>query len=236
MQCGALLAIDRNVPPRARLIDDKQFNLATVSGSKETLWHRVYEQCALFGVRLLVLDEIQHLAATGMTFENGEVVKIDLRRSRSTPDALKIILERGTIPTMFVGIEKARKLLIGSTQFSGRISEIALPALNWTIDEDRMEFLKFAGRIAKAMREAGVVKKLPRLVYDDTPRLLFIASKGRFGLLCKILLQSLVIALSESDRELNTEHLRQAVDIVCVSRGELAENPFRHAGVALELA
>lgn len=209
---------------------------APVTGNKATLWFRVYQQCKMFGVRLLVLDEIQHLAATGMTFEGDEITKIDLRRTRSTPDALKVILQRGSIPLMFVGVEKARRLLIGSTQFNGRIDEIPMRNLDWTVDDDRMEFLKFAGRIAKAMETEGLLRKAPRLVYDDTPLQLFVASKGRLGLLCKILKQALTITLSENKaKEMTLEHLRQAVDIVCVSRGEIQENPFKRAITEMEL-
>lgn len=207
---------------------------ASVTGNKATLWHRAYQQCAMFGVKLLVLDEIQHLASTGMKFEGEQITKIDLRRTRSTPDALKVIMQRGSIPVMFVGIEKARRLLIGSTQFNGRIDEIPLRNLDWSSDADRIEFMTFAGRIAKAMETEGLLRKAPRLVYDDTPLHLFIACDGRLGLLCKILAQALVMALVEPEKDMTVEHLSRAVDIVCVSRGEIQENPF-HTGAITEM-
>lgn len=212
---------------------------APVTGNKATLWHRVHRQCKLFGVLLLVLDEIQHLAGTGMKIENGQVVKIDQRRTRSTPDSLKVILQRGSIPLLFVGVMDARKLLIGagSTQFNGRIDEIPMHSLDWTIDEDRNEFLMFSGRVAKAMAAQGLVKSAPRLVHGDTPLKLFIASNGRLGLLCKILKQALTITLSEQASELTLTHLQKAVDIVCVAREEIGENPFNKGAITqMELA
>lgn len=205
-------------------------------GQQGTLWYRAHTLMANMGVKLLVIDEVQHLASTGLRIEDGKVTDQDLRRTRSSPEALKTIMNRGTVPVVFAGTLVAESLLPG-TQFNSRsIEEIRLDPLDWRRNSDQLEFRTFLGEMAIELFQAGFVTELPKLVHGATPLKMYQSSHGRLGLVCRIVHQAMKFVVNENRSALLEEDLTKAVDLF-VAKGEISANPFRASrATTLELA
>lgn len=206
------------------------------NGQQGTLWYRAHTLLKNLGVKLLVIDEVQHLASTGMRIEGGKVVGIDLRRTRSSPEALKTIMNRGTVPVVFAGTEISEVLLPG-TQFNGRATEVInLAPLDWTNKHDQLEFFTFIGNMINKLMESGLLEEVPPLLEGETPMKLYLSSHGRLGLVCKIVQRAMSFVIKGSRGAMAEEDIAKAVDLF-VAQGEISTNPFRLGRKsALELA
>ncbi|WP_439602109.1 AAA family ATPase [Devosia sp.] len=206
-------------------------------GTKATLWGRVYKLIARLGVELLVIDEVQHLANKRIKVtEAGAPIVFDHSRDQNVADTLKVMMIRGSVPLVFMGILQARDLVMASTQFKGRVlDEIGFETPRWAVEKERLDFVSFCGRLALKLKETGLFAEPPPLVHDDIPSRLYVASRGRLGLLCRIVEKATILALTRGDKVLSRKDLEEAVDIIIVGRGELAENPFHGPLKTLEL-
>lgn len=208
----------------------------TVAGQRGHLWKQAFDLIKNTKVKLLVVDEVQHIATRGKVInDEGVVDTVDLRRTRSSPDALKALMNRGTVPVLFSGTKIAATLLSGS-QFNGRaFHQIALKPHNWTIAEDKAEFVRFLGLMALEIEKAGFVDEVPQLVHGQTPRNLYVAAGGRLGFVCKIVQQALLELAFSGRRVMTLTDLSEAVDQF-VALGEADVNPFHATQATLELA
>ncbi|MBU1334193.1 MAG: AAA family ATPase [Alphaproteobacteria bacterium] len=206
-------------------------------GTKATLWRRVYRLITSLGVELLVIDEVQHLANKRIKItETGAPIVFDHSRDQNVADTLKVMMIRGSVPLVFIGILQARDLVMASTQFKGRVlDEIHFETPRWAIEKERLDFMSFCGRLALKLKDTGLFDETPPLVNDDIPSRLYVASRGRLGLLCRIVEKATILALTRGKKVLSRKDLEEAVDIIIVGRGELPENPFHAAPKTLEL-
>lgn len=206
-------------------------------GTKQSLWGRVYKLIRDLGVEMLVIDEVQHLANKRIKMSaTGDQIVFDHSRDQNVADTLKVMMIRGSVPLVFMGILQARDLVMASTQFKGRVlDEIEFETPRWAVEKERLDFMSFCGRLALKLKETGLFEEPPPLVNDDIPSRLYVASRGRLGLLCRIVEKATILALTRGNKVLTRKDLEEAVDIIIVGRGELAENPFHAAPKSLEL-
>lgn len=206
-----------------------------ITGSRAALWKQAYTLLENSSVKLLIIDEIQHIASRGkVVTADGVIDKIDLRLNRSAGDALKTIMNRGTVPVLFCGTRVCTSLLNG-TQFRSRAwHKIELPPLDWTKEGDKAEFRRFLGNLIIAIGESGLIERPKLLLSGQTPIRLSVASSGRLGILCR-LVQHAMLEYARSDRrEMIEDDLVNAVDYL-VAMGECEVNPFRAGRAKLEL-
>jgi hypothetical protein len=206
-------------------------------GTKASLWGRVYKLIAKLKVEMLVIDEVQHLANKRIKVTTeGDAIVFDHARDQNVSDTLKVMMIRGSVPLVFMGILQARDLVFSSTQFKGRVlDEIEFETPRWAVQKERMDFIEFCGRLALKLQETGLFSEPPPLVHGDIPSDLYASSLGRLGLVCRIVEKATILALTRGSTVMERSDLADAVDLVIVSRGELPENPFHGATKTLEL-
>jgi hypothetical protein len=206
------------------------------TGTRQTLWRRALTVLEQNGTELLVIDEVQHLASSKTFITAQQEIRTTFAHSMSVSDTIKVLLIRGAVPVVFVGISQARGHLLPSTQLTGRVvEEIDIPVLDWANSDHQTEFLEFAGRLALEMKKQGLVDHPPRLVYGETPSRLYVACGGRLGMLCRIVEKATILAARDDRRDVTEGDLAHAVDSVCVGRGFISENPFHGKMRKLEL-
>lgn len=206
-------------------------------GTKASLWARVYRLIAALGVEMLVIDEVQHLANKRIKIvTGGNDIVFDHSRDQNVADTLKVMMIRGSVPLVFMGILQARDLVISSTQFKGRVlDEIHFETPRWPVEGERMDFIAFCGRLSLKLQEEGLFAEAPPLVVGDIPSNLYVSSLGRLGLVCRIVEKAAILALTRGSKVMERSDLAEAVDLIIVGRGELAENPFHGLAKTLEV-
>ncbi|MBD9571875.1 TniB family NTP-binding protein [Ensifer sp. ENS08] len=183
---------------------------------------RVYDLMRKCGTELLVIDEIQHLSG-------------DRRRKRSTAvsdatpvtDTMKVMLIRGLVPIVFVGIPEARHHLFGDPQLAERcINELDFKPLDLMKPKERKIFLEYCGRLSLKLHQHEIFEDETDLLNGDIPACLHIVSGGRIGTVSNLVLFASIIAFEQDARCITRDHLVQATDEWAIPKGVIDYNPF----------
>ncbi|WP_457578616.1 AAA family ATPase [Ensifer adhaerens] len=191
-------------------------------GDERAMKRRVYDLMRKCGTELLVIDEIQHLSG-------------DRRRKRSTAvsdatpvtDTMKVMLIRGLVPIVFVGIPEARHHLFGDPQLAERcINELDFKPLDLMKPKERKIFLEYCGRLSLKLHQHEIFEDETDLLNGDIPACLHIVSGGRIGTVSNLVLFASIIAFEQDARCITRDHLVQATDEWAIPKGVIDYNPF----------
>jgi len=152
------------------------------SGSGPVLMRRVYEYLSGTYVdpatgkpmgrqtELVILDELQHLAASRVSRAGGQMEKSNVVISTEVSDTLKTMLIRGLVPMVFVGIPAAREHLTIDRQLTNReMGKIDFSPLRWSSAEDQEIFLEYCIEAAALLREYSLFPDNTDLTEEGIP-------------------------------------------------------------------
>ncbi|KIM00560.1 TniB NTP-binding protein [Paramagnetospirillum magnetotacticum MS-1] len=186
-------------------------------GSVASQTERIYRLIRECEVRLLILDEFQHL------------IDEDKRKIiQTSADWLKSLINMTKVPVLLLGIHKSQRILDYNEQLRRRFSRIIeLHPYDWGIEAHRKDF-------------RGVIKAIAsRLPFDQAPDLwnhsaafaLYQASSGLIGHAIHVIRKASEAAILADETVLSPTRLAEAYDQVIVNllpRGYAAprNNPF----------
>ncbi|WP_343618132.1 TniB family NTP-binding protein [Ralstonia sp.] len=164
------------------------------------------------GVRLIMLDEVQHV------IDRGQSLTIT-----RTADWIKSLESNIEFPIVLVGLSRAKVLLDANEQLRRRFSaSLHLDQFDFSKDEDVLEF---AGLVASFLEAMPIKCDLKPESYDDL-RMLHNATDGRVGYLAKLFMRALMIAYEAHERKIKRSLLTQAFIEAVWSDGVGERNPF----------
>ena len=210
------------------------------SGSGPVLMRRVYEYLSGTYVdpatgkpmgrqtELVILDELQHLAASRVSRAGGQMEKSNVVISTEVSDTLKTMLIRGLVPMVFVGIPAAREHLTIDSQLTNReMGKIDFSPLRWSSAEDQAIFLEYCIEAAALLREYDLFPDDTDLTEEGIPHRLWAASGGCIGVVSRILEEAVFHALDRDATHVQYEDLARAVDTRAIPNNMCTYNPFR---------
>lgn len=153
-------------------IGDPRFASGTENAKTIRLKHLMRE----VSTNMVVLDEFQHF------FDKGSQTVM-----HHVADWLKILADESRCALVVAGLPTCKAVIDQNEQLAGRFAApIVMPRFNWTVDEDRQEFIA----ILQAFDEViATVLDCPLLATDDMAFRCFCSTGGLVGILSKFLRQ-----------------------------------------------
>lgn len=186
-----------------------------MSGNEQVLKIRAFNALKRFKVQILFVDEIQHLK-----FGGGVRAEVT--------DILKLMLDMGIVPIVFLGTEDAEKIFNSNIQLSSRLfAPNDLKPLDPTIQSDRELFASFVRRLEAAVVSLEI---LPEQSDFQTLGLLpglFEASEGIVGRVSRLFEAALSLALHRGAHKLEPFDIALATETYGLNNLLLTHNPFR---------
>lgn len=183
-------------------------------GTEETLQKRAYEALRRFGVRLLIVDEVQHLA-----FRSTE--------RNHTTDTLKRVLDDGLCPLCLVGTDEGRTFLNSNPQLSNRLHPPCnLPPLLGN-GSDRRILKDYVGQLDRAMVDSGLTSQLTALTDRHVAACLLAVSGGVLGRISNLVRAALAGALLRGADRIEICDLSAATASWAVEQDLIDYDPFR---------
>lgn len=164
------------------------------------------------GVRLLLLDDFQHLVDKGqdvVLYESAECLK-------------EILITKG-VGIVAAGLEDARKVVLSDEQLIRRSPKpILVPRYDWKDDSSQDELV---GLLAEMQHRMSAFD-LPLLDHPDMALRMYLASGGLLGYIADILAQATWDALDHKLRKITMKDLAKARDLVLFDDPTPGGNPF----------
>lgn len=164
------------------------------------------------GVRLLLLDDFQHLVDKGqdiVLYESAECLK-------------EILITKG-VGIVAAGLEDARRVVLSDEQLIRRSPKpILVPRYDWIDDSSQDELV---GLLAEMRRRMSAFD-LPLLEHPDMALRIYLASGGLLGYVADILAQATWDAIDQKRRKITMNDLARARDLAFFNDPTPNENPF----------
>lgn len=187
-------------------------------GTADTLLQRAYDLLRKHGVELVVIDEIQQLAG-GMD--------IDRRTGSKATNTLKIMLIRGLVPMVFMGLDKAEGLMEDDQLSGRRISRLNIGALNPADISDCNAFREYCGKTGILLKKIGIFQERSNFVSDYIVDCIFEVSKGFLGIASRLMMHASFRARALSAPSVTVDHLSYATDLWAIRERKIIDrNPF----------
>lgn len=172
------------------------------------------------GVEIIFIDEAQHLK--GSAFAGTSSKAEDATEVQNT---LKNIITNGW-PIVFVGTQEAAKVVF-ERQIGLRTEKpIEYGPLKVGNDGDELEFIKFCAILGGKLAEHEVLPFPANLLANDIAADLMIASGGRYGVACDIVLRAVEEAYELETFKLNREIFERVVEDFSLRNKVCSYNPF----------
>jgi len=195
-------------------LGDKHTNV----GNLEILTQRAEEFIAHFGVELLIVDEVQHLANTRT--DSGEVT-----------DELKAFMDAGLVPVVFAGNEESLRFFEDNNQLAARLGiPLELSPTDVRTRSDAVLFKTFCVQLDEAMVDAGATKMPSDFHKAEIIKALLVASSGHIGRVCRIVGAALDHAARRDANFVEVYDLSHAVRHLAIPSQWVQKNPFPEAG------
>lgn len=195
-------------------------------GTSGSLMQRAYDWMRKAGTELLIIDEIQSLSTNRTRRADGS--RGEFARSTEVTDGLKIMLIRGLVPIVLVGVEEARHYLFGDPQLAARcIEEVNFQPLRFERSDEQKMFIEFCGQYGCLLEQAGLFEEPANLVVGDVPWCLHEASGGMLGMATNIIDCAAIAAAERGEQRVCREHLEIAIDEYSITKGYIDYNPIR---------
>ncbi len=194
---------------------DKLGDSSPESGSEQALKRRVLDYLERLGVELLIIDEVQHLN-----------YRISARND--VTDALKVFLDAGVVPIVFLGTEDAASMFRRNLQLSSRLlPPCDLLPLDKTDPQDRQTLATFVSRLNLEIVRLGILAAEGAVTDPITLGCLYEASSGVIGRVATVFETAMEIAVRRGATRIETYDLALAVDRWAVGQAFVMVNPFR---------
>ncbi|WP_206378795.1 TniB family NTP-binding protein, partial [Sphingomonas sanguinis] len=183
-------------------------------GTEEVLQKRSYLGLRERGVKLLIIDEVQHL------------------QYRSTPrsdvtDTLKRVLDDAICPLVFIGIDDAAPFLNANKQLANRLHPPCdLPPLDIWNETQRATFKAYAHGLDKALVDSGLTTRLSGLAKGNRLTCLMAVSNGVLGRVSNLVRSALAEALSRNAEMIEVCDLSAATQSWAMVQGFIDYDPF----------
>lgn len=187
-------------------------------GTEEVFQQRAYMALRRKNVRLLVIDEIQHL-----TFRSSE--------RNDTTDTLKRVLDDALCPLMFIGTDDATAFLNHNKQLANRLHPPCdLPPLKRHDPNDQRIFKTYVTGLDRALVEKGLTRRPSKLSDSRALSCLFEVSGGVLGRVSNLVRVALENSLLRQADFIEVADLSAATASWAVAQDFIDYDPFR-AGV-----
>lgn len=186
-------------------------------GNELTLKRRMLEYFVRFGVELLIVDEVQHL-----NHRNG--LKSDIT------DTLKVLLDEGVVPIVFMGMPEAEAMFKRNLQLNGRLlPPCDLNPLDSKRAADRDLFARFVSYLDQTIVDQGILPNLSDFEGAGLIGALFEVSDGVIGRVSRLLQVALEAALRRGAHCVERSDVSWAVDHWAVPQAFVKSNPLTRA-------
>lgn len=183
-------------------------------GTEELLQKRSYEGLRRLGVKLLVIDETQHL-------------KFRSTHRNDITDTLKRVLDDALCPIMFIGTDDAVSLLNDNKQLANRLHPPCdLPPLDVREAADRRIFKDYVLGIDDGLVEAGLMSRISRLGEKRRLSCLMEISGGVLGRVSNLVRAALAEAVGRGAEIVEVCDLAAATSSWAIAQEFIDYNPF----------
>jgi hypothetical protein len=213
------IQLERHATARKLYISllDEMGDSAPDRGTEQALKRRVLAWLRMLGVELIIIDEVQHLVSRGQA-------------RNDITDALKVFLDSGVAPIVFLGTEVAEAMFRRDLQLSGRLlPPCDLFPLDRSRPEDRQLLFTFVEQLNRAIVHAEILAEPGKVCEPRTLGCLHDASKGVIGRVASLFEVAIEIALRRGATRVETYDLALAVDRWAIPQGFVDVNPFRQS-------
>lgn len=184
------------------------------SGNEVALRNRAFTALRRFGTLLLIIDEVQHL-----NYQRN--VRSDVT------DSLKLILDNGVVPIVFLGTEDAEDLFTRNLQLSGRLlPPCDFAPLKRTDPRDRELFAGFVAALDQQLVATGLTARPSGLADPWIRGCLHEVTDGVIGRVSRLMAVALEISLRRSAEMIEAYDLSLAVERWAMP-AFVKHNPFR---------
>ncbi|RMC98545.1 transposase [Aquitalea palustris] len=179
---------------------------------------RLFELLKRCNVRLIILDEFQHLVERGTR-----------QRIETVADAIKSLINQTALPFILVGMPAACAVLEYSPQLAGRFPLSAeIPLFDWL--EQPTSFERLLNCFEKALPFAK-----PSGFGDETmPARFYLATGGNFRSFTTLIRDASRSALMQDCARIEREHLIRSFNTLLAANRRLRANPFQESNTAIE--
>jgi hypothetical protein len=201
------------------------------AGARELL-RRVYAYLEHFGVELLIIDELHHLARTVRERSDGKVSRDGPVLNTTIPNTWKAMLNEGVVPMVLIGIPESRPHLFNHSELKSRLyKEIDFSPIKVEAIEMLSVFATFCGQLALKIVEHQLFGEVPDFLSGDIPACLHEVSGGRIGEVAAFVSAACEYAAAERAQTVTVKHLSAAADGWAIPLGRATSNPFRNYGL-----
>lgn len=184
------------------------------SDTEETLRQRAYRAIQRLGIKLIIIDEVQHL---------------DTARGRGdVTDSLKRILDDGIVPLALLGVNDAEPMLRRNDQLANRMLPPAdIVPLSAGQTQDRRDFEGFLSRLDAGMLQAKLVRRLSKFDEVLTAACLMEVTQGILGRATNLIRIAYRRSICRSADHVEICDLAWATSDWAIKQSLAVHNPFR---------
>ncbi|HIC46204.1 MAG TPA: DEAD/DEAH box helicase [Methylophaga aminisulfidivorans] len=183
-----------------------------LKGSLPAIRKRLYKYIAVAEVKLIILDEFQHLISS-----KSKKVLNDIA------DTIKTIINETKVPVILVGTTKANEVFVENPEMARRISEkIRLKPFSISSEEELKTYRKFLAHIDKSLPFI----KLSNLAQLEMSIRFFAASNGYIDDTMRIIQDAGYSAIHANKDAINLEDLADAFENNPGQNQQAEGNPF----------
>jgi hypothetical protein len=187
----------------------------STEGGERVLLKRLKLALIEEGVELLIIDELNHCSQKVL--------------GKDVSNTLKNMLTQGWVPIVFLGTEDADRLFKGNAELRRRCaSDVSLHPIDCHDVAQFAGWVGFLGGMDGEIHRLGLLPSPSGLQEASLAEALCIACGGLIGEVCAVIQDSFERVLDRGGRRIETDDLRQSVDIRYVQSGVLAANPLDH--------
>jgi hypothetical protein len=184
------------------------------SRDEDELNEQVRNTISRAGIKLIVLDECQHLK--NLSNDSMEVT-----------DAFKVFLDDSIVPVIFVGTNDADPMFQANPELCGRLgSPIDLKPLRWNDGDDMASFEEFLNQLDAEMVKRDLVTRASGLGSHYNVACLYLASGGVIGMAYRIVREAMLIAIARDAEYVEHYDLALATKRWAVENKVTKANPF----------
>jgi len=166
------------------------------------------------GIKLIVLDECQHLK--NLSNDSMEVT-----------DAFKVFLDDSIVPVIFVGTNDADPMFEANPELCGRLgTPIDLKPLRWDDGDDMASFEEFMRQLDREMVNRDLVNRPSGLDSVYNVACLYLASGGVIGTAYRIVREAMLIAIGRDAEFVEHYDLALATKRWAIENKVTRANPF----------
>jgi len=180
-------------------------------GDAEDRTHQLVVLLQSCKVRLILLDEVNHLVDRGAQ-----------KTHHSVGDWIKTLSDTARVPFVMAGIPRASKLLDVNDQLRGRFKRLTLRPFSYE-DKPRQKEFRSALRTF-----GGLITGIDcsELSEEDMAKLVVFATHGRLRAIRELLIAAARLAFAEKATKLSRDLLERAFRLAIFEDAEETRNPF----------